>query len=510
MKKILFWIDDGFVQFGVANFLQKQSDHELYCIYDTNHVTKNFFKSQNFINFKKSWIFRDFLEPNNKTFDLEYLKEVEKKYNLNLWQIAYSDRRLYGYNEYYKFNREEILSITVQECKIFEKILLEVNPDFILIGVTDLHRNYLFTELYRGAKIPILMLWPLRDGRRCIISQEYETLDEFEKSSNQISDSTTKAKSQDYFKQSSAHKVITDYLNKRYATVDFKLSKFDIVKRHLHFLFYVCNDDYRKFYENWGHTRLKFLTKKDFVLPFIFKRWSRKLFLDKHSRKNVSLNEPFVYYPLHHEPERTILIDAPFFTNQIELIRHLAKALPIDHKLYVKEHFSMKVNAWRDKSFYKQILELPNVVLIHPSVSPEPLLQHCSFVATISGTAALEAGFLSKPSIFFSDSSFSYLPFIIRVTNIEKLPDIMKECLENKYDYSSMNGYISLIDKISFEVDWIKIQRFVASKLHGFNGMTKEVLITTDKVEEVFNDCKSEFEILAFEYLKKISNYNNQ
>ena len=232
--------------------------------------------------------------------------------------------------------------------------------------------------------------------------------------------------------------------------------------------------------------------------------------MDKHAVKNIALNEPFIYFPLHHEPERSILIDAPFFTNQIEIISYLAKALPIDHKLYVKEHFSMIIEAWRDKLFYKQILEFPNVELVHPSVSPELLLKNCSFVATISGTTSLEAGFLSKPSIVFADSSFSYLPFINRITNIEELPLIMRKCLENKYDYSILNNYLGLLDKISFDIDWIKLIQFIASKLHDYNGMTKEVLIQSSQVKELFNVCKNEFETLSSEYLKKISNYNNQ
>ena len=67
------------------------------------------------------------------------------------------------------------------------------------------------------------------------------------------------------------------------------------------------------------------------------------------------------------EPERTLLIDAPFHTNQLDIIKNLAKSIPINYKLFVKEHPSMAHREWRDVSFYKEILSLPNVVLIHPS-----------------------------------------------------------------------------------------------------------------------------------------------
>jgi len=42
-KKILFWIDDGLIQFGIARFLRELTDYEFYAIFDTNYITKEFF-----------------------------------------------------------------------------------------------------------------------------------------------------------------------------------------------------------------------------------------------------------------------------------------------------------------------------------------------------------------------------------------------------------------------------------------------------------------------------------
>jgi len=509
-KKLLFWIDDGLIQFGAANFLQDKIDYDFYAIYDTNHITKTFFKNQNFIKFKKVWFFREHLTNKTNKPDLTYLKSIEKKYGLNLWQIAYSDRRLFRFNEYHKFSYDEILSITEDECRIFEKIINEIRPDFLLIGVTDLHRNYLFTEMCRNAGITILMVWPLRDGQRATISSDYDTIDNANKKiESTFNQKNTEIKSEDYLQKNSAYKIITEALNKKFANESFKLSKFDIMMRHMKFLFFICNDEYRKFYENWGHTRLRFLTRKDFAIPFALKRWRRKSFLDKHANHNVDTKKQYIYFPLHHEPERTILIDAPFFTNQIEVISYLAKALPIDHKLYVKEHFSMKIEAWRDIAFYKQILDLPNVELIHPEVNPDLLLKNCSLVATITGTSALEAGFYHKPSIMFSDSSFSYLPFVQRVKNIVELPNIIEKCLKNDFDYSSMKHYLKLIDENSFKINWINLTRIIASKMHDYNGMTKEVLIKNSQMELLFDECKNEFDKLAAQYIKKIKEHEH-
>ena len=54
--------------------------------------------------------------------------------------------------------------------------------------------------------------------------------------------------------------------------------------------------------------------------------------------------------------------------NQIEVIRHIVKSLPVGIRLYVKESPAGKTREWRKVSDYKEILNIPNVTLIHPSV----------------------------------------------------------------------------------------------------------------------------------------------
>ena len=57
---------------------------------------------------------------------MEYLKNFETKYKIDLWLLAFNDRFFYKYNEYYTFSTQEKLKILEQECKFFEKI---INPE---------------------------------------------------------------------------------------------------------------------------------------------------------------------------------------------------------------------------------------------------------------------------------------------------------------------------------------------------------------------------------------------
>ena len=97
---------------------------------------------------------------------------------------------------------------------------------------------------------------------------------------------------------------------------------------------------------------------------------SIRTFIEKNAVRVLDKKTPFVYYPLHSEPERALSIAAPFFTNQIDVITNIAKSLPVGYKLFVKEHPSMtlKRGTGRKLSFYKDLLKLPNVKLIHPEI----------------------------------------------------------------------------------------------------------------------------------------------
>ena len=80
--------------------------------------------------------------------------------------------------------------------------------------------------------------------------------------------------------------------------------------------------------------------------------------------KEFQEETPYAYFPLAVDMERNVLIDAPFFTNQIEIIRMIAKSLPINFQLVVKENPGQVTRDWRSISDYKQIMDIPNVILV--------------------------------------------------------------------------------------------------------------------------------------------------
>ena len=144
--KVLCYQDMDMSILGMAKNLQEKYNCDLFSITDLSGNPQKFFQEQSIVKYLKKWFYYDHILPNKKP-DLEYLRSVEKNYNIDIWQIAYNDRIFFKYNDFYKFHPDEILSIIEQGCKLFESILDEINPDFVVLPTTNSGRMHLFYEI---------------------------------------------------------------------------------------------------------------------------------------------------------------------------------------------------------------------------------------------------------------------------------------------------------------------------------------------------------------------------
>ena len=137
--------------------------------------------------------------------------------------------------------------------------------------------------------------------------------------------------------------------------------------------------------------------------------------------KNFNQNENFIYFPLSVDEERNILLSSPLYTNQIEVIRSIAKSTPPGYTIYVKENPSQSIRYWRSIEEYQNIQNIPNVKLLHPSVSNEKLNKNCSLLISISGSAGFEAAFYGKSSIIFADLGYEILSSVTKINSFSEL-----------------------------------------------------------------------------------------
>jgi len=496
-KKILFFIDLWFFHYGIAKYIQEKSDYELYSIIEAEDKAKKFFNNQQIVNFKKIWQYIDNVCIKNKKPDFNYLKKFEDKYGIDLWKIAYSERVFYQYNRFHKFNEQEILTIIEQEAKFFDAVLDEVNPDFLSLMAPTSHHTRLLYEICKARGIKCLVFTFVRFANRVTIS-EYSNSLGIEKIDPEKIPKTNKSfeELQIFLKEHDASKKI-DEVKK----VAYESHFWERYKAIIKFFISTRTPGFENHFPNFGKTRYKYFIIK---LSNFFNRKRRTQFIDNHLIREVDFSKPFVYFPLHFEPEQVLLMgNAQFYSDQFTVISNIARSLPVDYQLFVKEHPGMKIEGWREKSYYKKIMELPNVVLIHPSVSSEELIKKCSLVITIAGTTAQEAAFYNKPAITCTEQVFSILPSVYQLKSLEDLPKAIRISLKRKIDPSEVEEYIRLINKNTFELNLSSTSADFGYRF-GLKGLMMDAELKENEVKKLLKDYQSMFEKLADEHIKKI------
>jgi len=143
------------------------------------------------------------------------------------------------------------------------------------------------------------------------------------------------------------------------------------------------------------------------VFRFFYKLSRRRLyqFYMNHT-SDVDYDRPFVFVALHFQPEKNTTPQGGVFENQHLLVEILAKFVPKDWMIYVKEHprqFSYQLNSkhYRNQDYYERLLRIGNVKLVKPQEDTERLTERAELTANIKGTAGWQSLLHHKPCIAF-------------------------------------------------------------------------------------------------------------
>jgi hypothetical protein len=140
-------------------------------------------------------------------------------------------------------------------------------------------------------------------------------------------------------------------------------------------------------------------------------------------------NTPFVFYPLHLEPELAFQSLSPEYFYQLSSIAAIARDLPAGAMLVVKEH--LNAIGSRPDNFYDQIAAFKNVRMLDPSEFGLKVVRKAKAVVTVSGTAGFEAAAMGKPVIAFGrHNTYNFLPHVTVVTDESRLKGYLHDALE--------------------------------------------------------------------------------
>lgn len=121
-------------------------------------------------------------------------------------------------------------------------------------------------------------------------------------------------------------------------------------------------------------------------------------------------DRPYVLVLLHKQPESSVDVWGNALSNQLEVIRALSRLLPFEWEIWVKEHGHAIGD--RTLAYYKELASLPGCRLIAPEEDSMALIKQAGLVASVSGTACMEAGVLGVPAVTFGSVFFA--PLLLR------------------------------------------------------------------------------------------------
>lgn len=185
---------------------------------------------------------------------------------------------------------------------------------------------------------------------------------------------------------------------------------------------------------------------------------SYKKFMDSYNYYPFEAVKKYVYLPLQFQPEETIDVRAPYFSNQIETARLVAQSLPDDYTLVVKEHPAMIGK--RPPSYIEKVARTVNVKFVDYRISSEKVLKGSSLVISPSSTTIAEAAFLKIPAIQLGDlGSTLKLPNVTHHTDMTTLSAKIREVLAlnlNTDEYERrLENYVAAVFDTGFDYDKI-------------------------------------------------------
>lgn len=496
-KNILLWLDFdaySYVNFGIANSLSKNNEFTFIGIVTTKQDI-SFFKNQNILKFEKLFYYPE-CYVNKSKINIKNIRSLEKKYNLNLWLDIFSERSFYKYwTDFYKFSKNEILSIIENSLLFFIEILEKNKPELILMQHPGENiSNLLLYRLAKNQGIKILFPNPTYIHNKIVISNNIENdeiLNNYKKIITNYKNNEKKFDT-DYIKKTNLSETVNVQSNYNSGTTNFSQKLNHYIRR--------LTNDSELIYKNFGKTKLKMIKYK---IENYFRVKNRGKFLNLNSIQTIE-DKKFLYFPLQSEPESKILTSSSFYSNQIQLIENIAKAIPIDYVLYVKEHPIQKMKMWRSIKDYENIKKIPNVKLVNPYVNSQELIAKSSGIISISGATGFEALFYKKPVIIFADEFYEEISSVIKIKTYEELHNQIKMMLSNtQIQNKELNALMESLENTSISVPYFSMIKDGIT-LSSIQRYENNVELTQKKFKEFYEFYNKSFEILSTTINNKI------
>ena len=223
---------------------------------------------------------------------------------------------------------------------------------------------------------------------------------------------------------------------------------------------------------------------------------TRRSMRDESAISNEVLpKSKFVFFPLHFQPEASTSAKGRHFVDQREAVALVARSLPANWMLVVKEH----PHQWRrlysrNRNYWRRIALIPKVQVVPHNAENLPIIQKCEGVVSIShSTLAVEAWANGKKVIFLGDSHLREAPGIFCTNSLEELRRLWDSGASGPITEPEILAYLQRVENATFEgALYGTPAKLSASEAESFNRRTQH------NIAEV---------ILSWLSMKNLANY---
>ena len=417
--------------------------------------TEGFIEAQNEVKFK--YILKNSeIENDSNKINQENgynIKMLLNDFKINsIWENAFTLRgkstslKKYPFSYEQNLNDKEIENYVVAYAFKIKELVNNFSPDVIIgYNLGDI-RHLLLSKIANIKKIPFLFM---SDTKVQNIGAFYYDLDceksFFKSRIKELNESKTisvyKEKAKKYILDHRILGVKTPYQIKN-ASLNKSLIGFEEAKIFL-----------RKILDNLKNKR----TYDGPKLRIIFRDYfMERISIYKNKRIKydpIDSLDNFVFFPLQHFPESQLGMLNPVHDNQLNTAKILARFLPKNLTLVVKNH------PWkyerRTESYLTKLKNTPNVKLIDHRIPNEIIYKKMDYMISLCGTSIFEAAILKKPTIQIGSlKMMSDLPNLFLLDKLEDIPNLISLIDKNfKQTANSQEYEEKLINYISAAYD---------------------------------------------------------
>jgi hypothetical protein len=338
-----------------------------------------------------------------------------------LWGPLVADRRVFTgrlsslrQDERPRFDRRTMLRILEEGLAGMERLFDELRPDAVVSFICVTFGDYMAHLVARQRGIPLLNLRPTRIRNyvtygESVIEPSRRIQERYERYGAEGTEDTFTAEARAYIASvREGHAKYEGVLPPSRGAVRQPLRLTNWPRKAVQ----AARDEWR--YRYGG------LKKDHHVLDWktatLYRRVLNPLRArQQHARLGSAYVQPgdltpgsYVFFPLHTEPEVTLLVYSRPILNQIEVLRSVCLSVPVGMPVVVKEHPASVGK--RPLAYYQRMLEIPGVVLADPALPSRPLIEGAALVATVAGSIGLESLLRGRPVLTFGATPYGYLP----------------------------------------------------------------------------------------------------